>query len=67
MTFLNHRLYNQVRNQIHTKMHRLRIQLRGQLHKQLIKEHGLHYEGWVPIREQVHERLYNKVRDIVRK
>ena len=48
-------------------MHRLRIQLRGQLHKQLIKEPGLHYEGWVPIREQVHERLYNKVRDIVRK
>ena len=62
MTFLNHRLYNQVRNQIHTKMHRLRIQLRGQFRKQLSKEPGLHYEGWGPIRDQVQEQVNHQVK-----
>ena len=57
MTLLNHRLYNQVQNQINTKIHILRIQLRGQLRKQLSKEHGLHYEGWGPIRDQVQEQV----------
>lgn len=39
-----------VNEKISNKVHK---QLRGQLHKQLIKEPGLHYEVWGPIREQV--------------